>query len=87
MTNITSEQPQVEKTPMTFGQKAVGISFNPSNDNAVDRLKQICANAIDELNTLRQTTESHLQKNFCEIAIEQLMTGQMWGVKAITWKE
>lgn len=83
------EGKQMEKTygQKVVGQKVVGISFNPSNDNAVDRLKQICANAIDEINSFRQETESHKAKNYSEIAIEHLMTAQMWAVKAITWKD
>ena len=72
---------------LTYGQKAVGISFNPSKDSAVHRIKQICANAIDEIDALRKTTESGEVKRMCSVAITELQTGQMWAVKAITWKD
>lgn len=71
----------------TFGQKAVGVSFNPSNDSAVDRIKQIYANAIDEIDALRKSSESGEVKRMCSVAITETQTAQMWAVKAITWKD
>lgn len=71
----------------TYGQKAVGISFNPSADSAVDRVKQQYANIIDGMNDLRNTTESPEVKRMCSIAITEAQTAQMWAVKAITWKD
>ena len=81
------EQSQTETPVLTYGQKAVGISFNPSNNNAVDRIKQICANAIDEMDSLRKETTSGEVKRMTSVAITELQTGQMWAVKAITWKD
>ncbi len=60
------------KSQVTFGQKAVGISFNPSADNKVDRIKQIIANAIDEVNNLRNSTESGEMKRLASVAITEL---------------
>lgn len=77
----------MEKPILSFGQKAVGITFNPSNENAVDRLKQICANAIDELHSVRLNSESNEVRRMCSNAITDIQSGQMWGVKAITWKD
>lgn len=37
----------------TFGQKAVGINFNPSNDDAIYICKKRYADLIDEMNDLR----------------------------------
>ena len=71
----------------TFGQKAVGVNFNPSNDSKVDRIKQIMANAIDEINSLRSETESSEVKRLSSVAITELQGAQMWAVKAITWKD
>lgn len=42
-----------QSTTQTFGQKAVGLSFNPSNDDAVSKAKQTCADAIDQMNDFR----------------------------------
>lgn len=72
---------------LTFGQKAVGANFNPSNDSTVDRLKAIYANAIDEVNRIRQESESPEVKRLCSIAITETQGSQMWAVKAATWKD
>lgn len=74
-------------TDQTFGQKAVGMSFNPSGDDAVGQCKQKFADAIDQLQILRLTTESAEVKRMCSVAITETQTAQMWAVKAITWKD
>lgn len=71
----------------TYGQKAVGLSFNPSNDDAVGQIKQKFADCIDQLNELRNTTTSAEVKRMCSIGITEAQTAQMWAVKAITWKD
>lgn len=71
----------------TFGQKAVGLSFNPSNDNNVDKCKRIFAEVIDQLNDLRSETTSPEVKRMCSVAITEAQTAQMWAVKAITWQD
>ena len=71
----------------TYGEKAVGLSFNPSNDNGVDKCKRIFAEAIDQLNDLRNNSTSAEVKRMCSIAITEAQSAQMWGVKAITWKD
>jgi hypothetical protein len=72
---------------LTFGQKAVGLNFNPSGDDAVGQAKQKFADAIDQLNDLRNTTTSGEVKRMCSVAITECQTAQMWAVKAITWKD
>ncbi|GGH42971.1 hypothetical protein GCM10007423_40000 [Dyadobacter endophyticus] len=71
----------------TFGQKAVGLSFNPSGDDAVGKAKQIFADAIDQLNDLRSTTTSGEVMRMASVAITEAQTAQMWAVKALTWKD
>lgn len=71
----------------TYGQKAVGLSFNPSGDDAVGTAKQTYANVIDQLNELRSTSESAEQKRLASIAITEAQGAQMWAVKALTWKD
>ncbi len=75
------------KAEPTFGQKAVGISFNPGGYDRVNRIKQICANAIDEMAALRNSTESGEVKRLASVAITELQGAQMWAVKAVTWKD
>lgn len=83
--NQASDQP-----PLSFGQRAVGLSFNPSNGTEVGdhvaTIKQECATAIDTLNNLRNSTEDGEVKRMYSVAITELQTAQMWGVKAVTWK-
>lgn len=71
----------------TYGQKAVGLSFNPSNDDAVGTCKQTCANVIDQMNDLRSNSSSQEQKRLASVAITEMQTAQMWAVKALTWKD
>jgi hypothetical protein len=74
-----------EREP-TFGEKAVGLAFNPSGNEGVDLCKQKFAAAIDLLNDLRNSTENGEQKRMLSVAITEAQTAQMWAVKAITWK-
>lgn len=77
----------MEGNELTFGQKAVGLLFNPSGDDAVCQVKQKFADAIDQLNDLRNTTTSGEVKRMCSVAITEAQSAQMWAVKAITWKD
>jgi len=87
MDSMPVTEPSKIENP-TFGQKAVGINFNPSADNQVDRIKQIMANAIDEMNNFRaKENTSGEQKRLASIAITELQGSQMWAVKALTWKD
>ena len=73
--------------PMTYGEKAVGLTFNPSNDDAVAQCKAEFAKVIDRMNELRQAVNTNPEiTRMCSIAITEAQTAQMWAVKAITWK-
>lgn len=85
---MTPEQPvEMKSETPSFGMKAVGINFNPAGDHRVNRIKQICANAIDEMQSLRTSTDSPEVKRLASVAITELQGAQMWAVKAITWKD
>lgn len=71
---------------LTFGEKAVGLLFNPSGNETITELKQAFANAIDLLNSYREESTSLEVKRMCSVAITEAQTAQMWGVKALTWK-
>jgi len=71
---------------MNFGEKAVGVSFNPSGDTVVDHIKSYYAILINELNTLREESDNNEVKRMYSIAITESQTAQMWAVKAATWK-
>ena len=75
-------------TTQTFGQKAVGLNFNPSGEDSVGQAKQTCANIIDQMNDLRNSPDaSPEQKRLASIAITEAQGAQMWAVKALTWKD
>jgi hypothetical protein len=69
----------------SFGGKAVGLKFNPSGDKNVLAIKVDHANAINRLNDLRNATDDGEKKRMYSVAITELQTAQMWGVKAATW--
>lgn len=70
----------------TFGEKAVGLSFNPSGDDAVAQCKGEFARSIDRMHTLRATSDDPEVKRMASVAITEAQTAQMWAVKAITWR-
>jgi hypothetical protein len=70
---------------LTFGEKAVGLTFNPSNDQTVHNIKQAAAIFIDILNDLRASTEDGEVKRMTAVSITEAQTAQMWAVKAATW--
>lgn len=78
-----NEEPQRE---MTYGEKAVGLTFNPSNDDQVAKCKAEFAAVIDRMNDLRTSTDNAEVKRMASVAITEAQTAQMWAVKAITWK-
>jgi len=77
-TNVTQE--------LSFGQKAVGLTFNPGGHEKVNAIKQKFAEAIDLLNQYRSETENGEVKRQLSVAITESQTAQMWAVKAITWQ-
>lgn len=74
---------------LTYGEKAVGLTFNPGGNETVNSIKKLCAAVIDELNAQRDVAK---QENNGEkiaqftLAIRAIQEGQMWGVKAATWQ-
>lgn len=83
---MNMETPETKE--LTFGQKAVGLTFNPSNDDAVAQAKQLCANAIDQMDAFRNRQDATPgQKRHASAAITDLETAQMRMVKALTWKD
>ncbi len=71
---------------LTFGEKAVGLTFNPSGNADVEDCKRLFAAVIDDMHELRNTTYDNEVKRMASIAITEAQTAQMWAVKAITWR-
>ena len=84
--------------PQTFGEKAVGIGFNPARDPKVQQIKESYAKTIDYLENERKLVslehaitgdqaESKKEKlRQLSVAITEAQTSQMWAVKALTWR-
>ena len=73
---------------LTFGEKAVGITFNPSKDDKVTDIKNMYAMIIDYLHNLRGPNSDNQIQNeinrLLSIAITESQSAQMWAVKAAT---
>ena len=80
------EQPDVSKS-MTFGEKLVGLTFNPSGDQKVQRIKELAAEMADLLEEVNRTQESsYLGHTFYGGAIRRILDAQMYSVKFLTNK-
>lgn len=78
----------MNETPtLTYGQKAVGLTINPSGDPAVAKCKQGFADLIDQMNELRTGCTSGVQARRASSAITMMDDAQMRCVKALTWKD
>ena len=72
---------------MTYGEKAVGLKFNPSADPNVDELKRLYASVIDHLNYERVRVGHGERGRLLSVAITEAQGAQMWAVKAFTWQD
>jgi hypothetical protein len=72
---------------LTFGEKAVGITFNPGGMPEVNRIKELSAALIDEIHNQRNIDPSNGEKQAqYTLAIRRIQEGQMWAVKSVTWQ-
>lgn len=69
---MTSTTNETEARELTFGEKAVGLSFNPSGDDAVAKAKRTFALVIDQMNDLRNgPTASPEVRRMASVAITE----------------
>jgi hypothetical protein len=86
MENVSTEVP-VPQRAMTFGEKLVGITFNPSNDDKVGRAKKLFAAAADLLKEDFESREnSGLAATLYEHTLGEILNAQMNVVKVLTLK-
>ena len=71
---------------LTYGQKAVGITFNVEGDPKVAEVKALYAKIIDLCNELRTEAGQSEKGRLLSVAITEAQTAQMWAVKGITYK-
>jgi hypothetical protein len=82
-----------QKRELTFGQKSVGLTFNPSGDNKVNRAKRLMADALDLLKEVEMgkadgiSIASWEANVFRTNAFNKIVDAQMSLVKYITWND
>lgn len=78
---------KMESRELTFGEKLVGLTFNPSGDEKVQRAKELCAELADLLN---QNADPNSERPLCRLlfdkAIGDILDAQMNVVKVLTFK-
>jgi len=79
----------MDEAKLTYWMDAVWITFNPSWDEKVIKVKQLYAEIIDLMNQIRNecTARPSEKARLCSVAITEAQWWQMRAVKAITWKE
>jgi len=83
MSNEVAEMPWQP----TFGEKLVGITFNPSGDPKVQRAKELCAELADLVSDEFNSKESsYLSKALYDHTLGEILNAQMNVVKVLTLK-
>jgi len=71
---------------LTFGEKLVGINFNPSADDKVAKAKRLCADLADLLNEHNESREkSQDSQRLFSHAVGAILDAQMNTVKVLTF--
>jgi hypothetical protein len=87
VTQPTSQDSSVPQREMTFGEKLVGLNFNPSNDDKVSKAKKLCADLADLLHEDQRSSETSELKNILLPATyAEILNAQMNVVKVLTLK-
>lgn len=77
--NITKE--------FTFGEKLVGLSFNPSGDEKVNKIKELAAQMADLITDEKNNIDSsYLSNTFYGNSLRHILDAQMNCVKFLTNK-
>jgi hypothetical protein len=81
---------QEQKQPLSFGAKLVGLTFNPSQDDKVGKVKQLFAEIADileqENNSFAENGLTSLRQNLYNHAVGEILDAQMNTVKVLTFK-
>ena len=84
---------EIVERPQTFGEKAVGITFNPSSSDEVHEAKMLAAKQIDLLEKVHikltndSANTSWVRNVLRTQAFNLLVSAQMALVKYLTWKD
>ena len=69
---------------MTKGEYRVGVSFNPSGNDAVDKIKRRAADLIDWIDHLIHESGDPERARLKALAMTEVESAAMWAVKAAT---
>lgn len=79
--------PSPPQPTLTFGQRLVGLKFNPSNDSNVDVAKRLCAELTDLVYADYKNNETtELKNELYHHTIGEILNAQMNVVKLLTLK-
>lgn len=88
----TKDMPKdaVASRPMTAGERAVGMTFNPSGDEKVAKLKELFAAAFDIVEQSVPADDGTIptarKRKMRDAALHEIVSAQMWAVKVVTLK-
>jgi len=82
---MEQNQASAEVRELTFGEQAVGLTFNPSGNSLVDDIKRRYAEIIDLLNEQRKNATPGAARHY-SVAITDAETAQMRAVRAMTFQ-
>lgn len=72
---------------MSLGEYRVGIDFNPSGDDLVGQIKRKSADLIDLISSIPDGgSHSGERRRLKALAMTEIESAAMWGVKAATKK-
>ena len=70
---------------LSYGEKAVGLGFNPSGDEKVQKVKELFAQIIDLANEVRSEAGPGEKGRHLSVGITEAETAQMRIVKGLTF--
>jgi hypothetical protein len=78
----------MEKKEMTFGEQLVGLNFNPSGNENVDKAKKLCAELADLVydNIDYDEQRTPIQEVLAYSTFSDILKAQMMVVKTLTNK-
>lgn len=85
---MNDQELKQEQQQLSYGQKLVGLTFNPSGDDKVNKAKQLCAELADLLHdhVSRPSERSALENMLHNHAMGEILNAQMNVVKVLTLK-
>lgn len=87
MSNEVESEKGIEAKELSFWEKAVGYTFNPSGYSKVYQAKRLFATLIDLVNPEDAPNGTYMGNLLKWMATRSCITAQMAVVKFLTWKD